>query len=120
MWRCRRGGGDRLALEVAAKMAVASTPEVLADFVAPTALIGQHPRGATRSKAPLRAARADRANDAVHHVQRDYRDAMAELLQDDDLRVVVAGQALYRHYLAVADAIIAVADRLWFAVLRGA
>ncbi len=45
---------------------------------------------------------------------------MAELLASDDLRAVLAGQVLYRRYLDVADAIIAVADRLWFAVLRGA
>jgi hypothetical protein len=33
---------------------------------------------------------------------------------------VLAGQALYRRYLDVAEAIVAVADRLWFVVLRGA
>jgi uncharacterized protein Yka (UPF0111/DUF47 family) len=72
-------------------------------------------------KDPEEAGRqADAASDAVHHVERDYRQAMAELLQADDLRVVVAGQVLYRHYLGVADAVIAVADRLWFVVLRGA
>jgi uncharacterized protein Yka (UPF0111/DUF47 family) len=64
--------------------------------------------------------RADAASDAVHHVERDYREAMAKLLQGDDLRAVLAGQVLYRHYLAVAKAIVAVADKLWFVVLRGA
>jgi uncharacterized protein Yka (UPF0111/DUF47 family) len=64
--------------------------------------------------------RADAASDAVHHVERDYREAMAKLLQDDDLRAVLARQVLYRHYLAVASAIVAVADKLWFVVLRGA
>lgn len=64
--------------------------------------------------------RADAASDAVHHVERDYREAMAKLLQADDLRAVLAGQVLYRHYLAVANAIVAVADKLWFVVLRGA
>jgi uncharacterized protein Yka (UPF0111/DUF47 family) len=64
--------------------------------------------------------RADAASDAVHHLERDYREAMAELLHDDDLRAVLAGQVLYRHYLGVANAIVAVADRLWFVVLRGA
>ena len=64
--------------------------------------------------------RADAASDAVHHVERDYREAMAKLLQDDDLQAVLAGQVLYHHYLAVANAIVAVADKLWFVVLRGA
>ena len=49
-----------------------------------------------------------------------YREAMADLLRSDDLRAVVAGQVVYRRYLGVADAIVAVADRLWFVVLRGA
>jgi uncharacterized protein Yka (UPF0111/DUF47 family) len=64
--------------------------------------------------------RADAASDAVHHVGRDYREAMAALLEADDTRAIVAGQVLYRRYLDVANAIVAVADRLWFVVLRGA
>jgi uncharacterized protein Yka (UPF0111/DUF47 family) len=64
--------------------------------------------------------RADAASDAVHRVEHDYREAMAELVRLDDLRVVFAGQDLYRRYLALAEAIVAVADRLWFVVLRGA
>lgn len=64
--------------------------------------------------------RADAASDAVHRVEHDYREAMAELVRVDDLRVVFAGQDLYRRYLALAEAIVAVADRLWFVVLRGA
>jgi uncharacterized protein Yka (UPF0111/DUF47 family) len=70
---------------------------------------------------PEQAGRqADTASAAVHHVERDYREAMAQLLQADDLRVILAGQILYRRYLDVADSIVAVADRLWFVVLRGA
>jgi uncharacterized protein Yka (UPF0111/DUF47 family) len=64
--------------------------------------------------------RADAASAAVHHIERDYREAMAELLQTDDLRAIFAGQVLYRRYLGIAEAIIAVADRLWFVVLHGA
>ena len=63
---------------------------------------------------------ADAASNAVHHVERDYRQAMAQLLKVDDLRAVLAAQDLYRRYLHVAEAIVAVADRLWYAVLRGA
>jgi uncharacterized protein len=64
--------------------------------------------------------RADAASHAVHHVERDYREAMADLLQVDDLRTVFAGQDLYRRYLVVAEAVVEVADRLWYVVLRGA
>jgi uncharacterized protein Yka (UPF0111/DUF47 family) len=72
-------------------------------------------------KDPEAAGRqSDAASDAVHHVERDYRDAMAELLNLDDLRAVLAAQDLYRRYIRVAEAIVAVADRLWYIVLRGA
>jgi uncharacterized protein len=72
-------------------------------------------------KDPEEAGRqADAASHAVHHVERDYREAMAELLQVDDLRTVLAGQDLYRRYLVVAEAVVQVADRLWYVVLRGA
>lgn len=72
-------------------------------------------------KDPEQAGRqADGASEAVHHVERDYREAMAHLVQTDDLRAIVGGQILYRRYLDVGAAIIAVADRLWFVVLRGA
>ena len=85
-------------------------------------------RGYPHARHGLRAAAqrsrrsrpADAASDAVHHVERDYREAMAELLEVDDVRVVLAGQVLYRRYLDVADAIVAVAARLWFVVLRRA
>jgi hypothetical protein len=42
-----------------------------------------------------------------------------KLLSTDELRRVLAGQALYRRYLDVAEANVAVADRLWFVALRG-
>ncbi|MDA8356813.1 MAG: hypothetical protein M0Z95_11125 [Actinomycetota bacterium] len=64
--------------------------------------------------------RADDASDAVHHVEGDYRRAMVELLERADQRTVTATQDVYRRYLQVAEATVAVADRLWYAVLRGA
>ena len=95
----------------AARMAerlAAGTRALLAGF----ALLSTDPENAGRQ--------ADAASDAVHHVERDYREAMAELLQVDDLRALLAAQDLYRRYLHVAEAIIAVADRLWYVVLRAA
>jgi len=64
--------------------------------------------------------RADEASGAVHHIEGDYRRAMGQLLQREDLRAVLATQDLYRRYLQVAEATIGVADRLWYAVLRSA
>jgi uncharacterized protein Yka (UPF0111/DUF47 family) len=72
-------------------------------------------------KAPDQAGQqADLASHTVRRVEHDYRTAMAEVIQLKDLRAAFAAQDIYRRYLAVAEAIIAVADRLWFVVLRGA
>jgi uncharacterized protein Yka (UPF0111/DUF47 family) len=72
-------------------------------------------------KAPDQAGRqADLASHTVRRVEHDYRTAMAEVITLDDLRAAFAAQDIYRRYLAVAESIIAVADRLWFVVLRGA
>ena len=69
---------------------------------------------------PAAAGRqSDAASKAVEHVERDYRQAMAELLKDEDLRAVLASADLYRRYVHLAEAIVAVADRLWYTVLRG-
>jgi uncharacterized protein len=72
-------------------------------------------------KAPDQAGRqADLASDTVRRVEHDYRTAMAEVIKLDDLRAAFVAHDIYRRYLAVAESIIAVADRLWFVVLRGA
>jgi uncharacterized protein Yka (UPF0111/DUF47 family) len=73
-----------------------------------------------RKDAEAAGRQSDAASDAVLHVERDYRKAMAELLDVEDLRAVLAAQDLYRRYIRVAEAIVAVADRLWYIVLRGA
>jgi len=65
-------------------------------------------------------AKADAASEAVRHVERDYRDAMAVLVDEQDIRAVLAAGDLYRRYLAVAEAIVGVADRLWYVVLQEA
>jgi uncharacterized protein Yka (UPF0111/DUF47 family) len=72
-------------------------------------------------KAPDQAGRqADLVSDTVRRVEHDYRTAMAEVIKLEDLRAAFIAHAIYRRYLAVAESIIAAADRLWFVVLRGA
>ncbi|MGH9079094.1 MAG: DUF47 domain-containing protein [Acidimicrobiales bacterium] len=69
---------------------------------------------------PDRAAAA--ADVAVQHtrtVEQTYRSAMARLQNEADLRVVFTSRELYRSYGRSADLIVAVADRLWYAVLSG-
>jgi uncharacterized protein Yka (UPF0111/DUF47 family) len=73
------------------------------------------------TKDPEAAGRqSDAASEAVRHVERDYREAVVDLRKVNDLRAVMTAQDVYRRYLRVAEAIVAVADRLWYIVLRGA
>lgn len=51
--------------------------------------------------------------------ERAYRRAMAELAGQQDVRTVFTGREFYRAYARCADHVVAVADRLWFAVLAG-
>ncbi|MHB8264004.1 MAG: DUF47 domain-containing protein [Acidimicrobiales bacterium] len=59
---------------------------------------------------------ADGATRAARAVERAYRAAMAELLDSSDLRAVFTAREMYRSYARAADLIVAVADRLWYAV----
>lgn len=60
---------------------------------------------------------ADAAVAAAHAVTRCYRRALAELLQSPAGAPQLASRELYRSYARTADLLIAVADRLWYAVL---
>lgn len=71
---------------------------------------------------PRRLSEAGRKVDeftvAVRHVEHRYREAMTDLLQTPDLRTVLAAQDVYRRYVLVAGHVVALADRLWYSVLR--
>ena len=60
---------------------------------------------------------ADAAVHKAHAVERAYRVAMAELVGLKDLRTVFTTRELYRSYARCGDLVVAVADRLWYAVL---
>ncbi|MHB1615282.1 MAG: DUF47 domain-containing protein, partial [Actinomycetes bacterium] len=62
---------------------------------------------------------ADAATSAVRHVEHRYREAMTGLLTVD-VRSALAAQDLYRRYVQMGEHVVAVSDRLWYAVLRGA
>ncbi len=68
------------------------------------------------------ADRATRESDAVVHairdVERAYRRAMSDPLDNDDLREVMGRRELYRRYARAADAVEAVAERIWYAVVK--
>jgi hypothetical protein len=63
---------------------------------------------------------ADAAIKDARRVERVYRNAMSALLAQEDLRVVTARRELYRRMSRIADRIHAVADRVWYAVVKEA
>jgi uncharacterized protein Yka (UPF0111/DUF47 family) len=76
--------------------------------------------GLLRNAPDQAGQQADLASDTVRRIEHDYRTAMAEAIKLEDLRAAFVAHDIYRRYPAVAESIIAVADRLWFVVLRGA
>jgi uncharacterized protein Yka (UPF0111/DUF47 family) len=66
-------------------------------------------------------AATERANAAVktqRRLERVYRDAMSALVQNSDLREVAARRELYRRIARTSDDIVAVAERVWYSVLK--
>ena len=72
---------------------------------------------ALRANPDESGARASEAVQEVRAVENTYRSAMAELLAVDDLRVVFTTREFYRSYARAGGLLVAVADRLWYAVL---
>ena len=61
------------------------------------------------------------SDDAVRRcrdVERTYRGAMGALTRASDLGEVMARRELYRRYARMADAVEAVSDRIWYAVVK--
>lgn len=87
--------------------ALAEAVHLLRDAVE---LIGSNAAGATdRANAALRAER---------RVEKVYRDAMAALLDVDDLREVMARRELYRRLSRIGEVVVDVAERVWYTVVR--
>jgi uncharacterized protein Yka (UPF0111/DUF47 family) len=63
-------------------------------------------------------AEADAAIKEQRAIEHVYRQAMSALLQSDDLRRVTAYRELYRRVSRAGDAMEAVADRIWYAVVK--
>lgn len=67
-------------------------------------------------------ADATAAADAAVHTQRSaervYRAAMSALIDVDDLRQVSARRELYRRLARAGDELVAVAERVWYSVLK--
>jgi uncharacterized protein Yka (UPF0111/DUF47 family) len=61
---------------------------------------------------------ADEAIKSGREVEHVYRRAMSALLTEQDLRVVIGRRELYRRMSRIADLVHAVADRIWYAVVK--
>jgi len=63
------------------------------------------------------------ANAAVktqRNLERVYRHAMSDLMQDEDLRSVISRQELYRRMSRIGEELLAVADRVWYSTVKEA
>ncbi len=63
---------------------------------------------------------ADATLSAERAMEKTYRAAMRELVAVDDLREVVARRELYRRLLETGERMAAVAERVWYAVVKQA
>ena len=72
-----------------------------------------HPVRTVTVTAP--ADRAARSQSRLEHV---YRTAMSSLLTVDDPRELAAKRELYRRFARTSDDLRAVAERVWYAVLK--
>ncbi|MEY2513652.1 MAG: hypothetical protein QOJ89_1010 [bacterium] len=67
---------------------------------------------------PEVAAAADAAVKVERRLEKAYRAAMGALLEVDDVRAVMGRQELYRRCSRMGESVVAVAERLMYAVLK--
>jgi uncharacterized protein Yka (UPF0111/DUF47 family) len=63
---------------------------------------------------------ADAAVATERRMEKIYRNAMRDLLEEQDLRKVVARREFYRRTLEIGERLARVADRIWYAVVKEA
>jgi uncharacterized protein Yka (UPF0111/DUF47 family) len=61
---------------------------------------------------------ADAAVKSQRRLEHVYREAMSALLQNGDLREVAARRELYRRISRTSNDVVAVAERVWYSVLK--
>lgn len=62
---------------------------------------------------------ADAAIRCEREMERVYRTAMSELLEVEELREVIGRRELYRRYARLGDELVSVAERVWYALVKG-
>jgi uncharacterized protein Yka (UPF0111/DUF47 family) len=63
-------------------------------------------------------ASADAAIKCERAVEHEYRAAMSRLVAEPDLRAVITWREMYRRYARTAEALVEVANRIWYAVIK--
>jgi hypothetical protein len=66
-------------------------------------------------------AATDRANEALRaerQIEKVYREAMAALLEVNDIRELTARRELYRRMARIGEVVVDVAERVWYAVVK--
>lgn len=63
---------------------------------------------------------ADLARAAARGIEHSYRAAMSALIEVADMREVMGRRELYRRYARLGEAIVSVAERVWYAVVKEA
>ena len=61
---------------------------------------------------------ADKAIAAQRQVERVYRKSMSALLKNPDLREVMGRREVYRRFSRLSEAIVTVAERVWYASVK--
>jgi uncharacterized protein Yka (UPF0111/DUF47 family) len=67
------------------------------------------------------ALATEKANEALRterRIESVYRDAMASLVEVDDLREVMSRRELYRRVARIGEAVVEVAERIWYTVVK--
>lgn len=73
-------------------------------------LLRKNPDGAT--------AEADAAIKCERHIEHLYRVAMSKLTDVNDVGLVTAKREMYRRYARLGEAVVRVAERVWYAVVK--
>ncbi|MDW8338065.1 MAG: DUF47 family protein [Thermoleophilia bacterium] len=72
------------------------------------------------ARSPDATERANAAMRAERRIEKTYRDAMARLVEIDDLREVMARRELYRRVARIGELVVDIAERVWYAVVKEA
>lgn len=72
------------------------------------------------ARSPDATEQANEAMRAERRIEKIYRDAMARLVEVDDLREVMARRELYRRVARIGELVVDVAERVWYAVVKEA